>query len=414
MSVIQKDGSVEDGEAVFDSSSPPKPSHYQPYLFLSRLLRSFSTFIYLPGALLQKNRHVAERTKSKGIHIKISFVHYIICFVLGMSISFMPFFSLDISKDLVTKQKAFSFVDDVMVESTHRKIDSVTIETQVTEKVRSIENDGLDIMRKTQDFNIMELIPRKLLIIVTPTYERPFQAYYLNRLAQTLRVVPPPLLWIVVEMSSQSTETAKILRNIGVVYRHLVCKDNTTSMRNREVYQRNVALSHIEKHKLDGIVHFANDDRVYSVEIFDHMRQISHFGTWPVAALSKGKKNIFFEGPVCNGSEIIGWHTYQRNKLYRRFHVDMSGFSFNSTVLWDSVRWHRPTLEPIRQLDKSRDGLQETTFIEQMVADESQMEGLPIGCCKVMAWHLRLEAPELYYPQAWSTEKNLEVVVPLT
>lgn len=107
MSVIQKDGSVEDGEAVFDSSSPPKPSHYQPYLFLSRLLRSFSTFIYLPGALLQKNRHVAERTKSKGIHIKISFVHYIICFVLGMSISFMPFFLIRYIQGFGDQTKSF-------------------------------------------------------------------------------------------------------------------------------------------------------------------------------------------------------------------------------------------------------------------------------------------------------------------
>jgi len=125
-------------------------------------------------------------------------------------------------------------------------------------------------------FQDAELVPQKLLIIVTPTYERPFQAYYLNRLAHTLRVVPPPLLWIVVEMSSQSTETAKILRGAGVMYRHLVCNQNITSLKNMEVHQRNVALSHIEKHQLDGIVHFADDDRMYLVHLFDQMRRIRY------------------------------------------------------------------------------------------------------------------------------------------
>lgn len=58
--------------------------------------------------------------------------------------------------------------------------------------------------------------------------------------------------------------------------------------------------------------------------------------------------------------------------------------------------------------------LQETTFIEQLVEDESQMEGFPSDCSKVMVWHLHLEAPDLLYPNGWSIQKNLEVVAPLT
>lgn len=71
------------------------------------------------------------------------------------------------------------------------------------------------------------------------------------------------------------------------------------------------------------------------------------FGTWKVATLSM-RGAIFRDGPVCNGSEIIGWST---RELTRRFHADMSGFAFNSTILWDPKRWHRHILEPIRQID---------------------------------------------------------------
>jgi len=84
----------------------------------------------------------------------------------------------------------------------------------------------------------------------------------------------------------------------------------------------------------------------------------SRFGTWPVAMLAQGKNKAILEGPVCNGSQVIGWHTNEKSKRLRRFHVDMSGFAFNSTILWDSKRWKRPFLNPIRQLDTIKEGFQ--------------------------------------------------------
>lgn len=122
-----------------------------------------------------------------------------------------------------------------------------------------------------EDFNFA---PRKLIIVVTPTYNRATQAYYLNRIAQTLRLVEPPVLWIVVEGNAASFETSEILRKTGVMYRHLVCKRNTTSIRDRGVHQRNTALEHIELHKLDGIVYFADDDNIYTLELFQSLRLI--------------------------------------------------------------------------------------------------------------------------------------------
>ncbi|XP_039027059.1 probable beta-1,4-xylosyltransferase IRX9H isoform X1 [Hibiscus syriacus] len=181
--------------------------------------------------------------------------------------------------------------------------------------------------------------PLKQLIVVTPTYNRAFQAYFLNRLGQVLRLVKPPLVWIVVEEKTVSLETAEILRKNGVMYRHVVSTRNSTNVKDRGVHQRNAALEHIERHKLDGIVFFADDDNVYTLELFESLRTISRFGTWPVAMLERSKNKAILEGSVCNASRVIGWHTNEKSKRLRRFHVDMSGFAFNSTILWDPKLW---------------------------------------------------------------------------
>lgn len=82
------------------------------------------------------------------------------------------------------------------------------------------------------------------------------------------------------------------------------------------------------------------------------------FGTWTVAKLSENKMDTILEGPICNGTRVIGWHVNEPRERFRRFHAEMSGFAFNSTILWDPKRWHRPTLEPIRQVDTVKDGFQ--------------------------------------------------------
>lgn len=82
------------------------------------------------------------------------------------------------------------------------------------------------------------------------------------------------------------------------------------------------------------------------------------FGVWPVAMLAQSKNKAVLEGPVCNGSQVIGWHTNEKSKRLRRFHVDMSGFAFNSTILWDPRRWHRPSVNAVRQLDTVKEGFQ--------------------------------------------------------
>lgn len=133
---------------------------------------------------------------------------------------------------------------------------------------------GVVQRNERNEIKVLDFAPGKQLIVVTPTYNRATQAYYLNRLGHVLRLVRPPVLWIVVEMNAASMETADILRNMGIMYRHLVCAKNSTDVKDRGVHQRNTALEHIERHKLDGIVYFADDDNVYSLELFESARQI--------------------------------------------------------------------------------------------------------------------------------------------
>ncbi|XP_042492460.1 probable beta-1,4-xylosyltransferase IRX9H isoform X2 [Macadamia integrifolia] len=427
-------GAMQNGEVLSVASPLPKSSSSPGYSSLGGSLSaesvsvdSCSVLYRLQAALLSilsRRYRPSERSRAKGQLWRRAFVHFFICFMVGLFIGLTPFISMNVSINLGSKQQAFSFEVIAPDGNAHqhegtsnkgphvearRFKDNASLETRAVkpELLLEISDDKLDAQIPFHDSDLMY---RKLLIIVTPTYARPLQAYYLNRLAQTLRLVPPPLLWIVVEMFSQSAETADILRKTGVMYRHLVCYKNLTSVRDRRVHQRNVALSHIETHHLDGIVYHADDDTVHSINLFEKMREIRRFGTWPVALLTASGSKAGLEGPVCNDSQVIGWHTNRRN---RRFQSEISGFAFNSTILWDPKRWNRSNLEPIRQLDTVKKEVQESMFIEQVVEDESQMEGLGKDCSRIMVWHLHLEASHPFYPYGWFMKKNLDTVAPL-
>lgn len=99
-----------------------------------------------------------------------------------------------------------------------------------------------------------------------------------------------------------------------------------------------------------------------------------------MAKLTGNKRQAILEGPVCNETQVIGWYINESHMRFRRFHAEMSGFAFNSTILWDPKRWHRPTLEPIRQLDTVKDGFQ--------VSPSCVFSGYPVShnctpCCNV-------------------------------
>ncbi|XP_062215965.1 probable glucuronosyltransferase Os03g0287800 [Phragmites australis] len=240
--------------------------------------------------------------------------------------------------------------------------------------------------------------PRPLLVVVTTTESTPAaageRAAVLTRMAHTLRLVTPPLLWVVVESAPDVPATARLLRATGLMYRHLTYKDNftaaDTAAGKERHHQRNVALGHIEHHRLDGFVLFAGLGDVFDLRFFDQLRQISAFGAWPVATMSRDERKVVVRGPACSSSAVAGWFsrdfsngTSAAASTARPREVDVHGFAFNSSVLWDPERWGRyPASEP----DKSQDSMK---FVQQVVLEDySKVKGIPSDCSEVMVWHV--------------------------
>jgi hypothetical protein len=62
---------------------------------------------------------------------------------------------------------------------------------------------------------------RRNLLVVTPTFSRTFQALHLMSLIHTLRNVPRPLTWIVIEAGGASDETHSLLMDSRLPFHHL-------------------------------------------------------------------------------------------------------------------------------------------------------------------------------------------------
>lgn len=65
------------------------------------------------------------------------------------------------------------------------------------------------------------------------------------------------------------------------------------------------------------------------------------FGTWPTALLLANRKRVIIEGPVCDSSQVIGWHLRSMNNETITSPIHISSFAFNSSILWDPERWGR-------------------------------------------------------------------------
>lgn len=424
LSPLPRPGSVSNGETVSVSSPLSRSStaqsqtHHPPMGVLSSLLSFLDYILYriqysILGLFSYRSSRPLERSKLKGQVWRRYIFHFILCFAAGIFLGLTPFASTNLffkhhqsfSFDTVPQLDRVQSNDGVDTNSTPTPlVVGSVLDNEAVSKPDLVELSQFDNLGSDREFH-------KLLIVVTPTEGGPFQAYRLNRLGHTLKLVRSPLLWIVVDLAIQSAETADILRRNSVMYRHLVCTNNLTEAKDKRVHQRNAALSHIEKHRLDGIVFFADDDNIYSVDLFEEMRKIWRFGTWVVARLME-RTDAILEGPVCNETQVIGWHIHGRVRRFRRFHAEMPGFAFNSTILWDTKKWHRPTIEPIRHVDVINVGDQASFFMAQMVEEESQMECLQQNSSKVLVWQLHSDSWDPYPPR-WHMKTSLDVTIPL-
>ncbi|GAA0147656.1 glycosyltransferase [Lithospermum erythrorhizon] len=333
-----------------------------------------------------------ERSKKRVQLWKKAIVHFSLCFVMGFFTGFAP-----TAKDTIisnnqvsisSNRSAFSPQSMEMLHQsntnhsatrTNQTNHSAMRTTQSSHSATTTHSKKLGEKRDTS------VKPNRLVIIVTPTSVKDkLRLVLLSRMANTLRLVPSPLLWVVVEQQTESSDVSELLRKTGIMYRHLVFKENFTDTRTELDYQRNIALNHIEHHKLSGIVHFAGLSNVYDLSFFDEIRGIEVFGTWPLALLKANRKRLIIEGPVCDSSEVIGWHLKKlQNLTDSRPPIHLSSIAFNSSILWDPERWGRTS----SLQDTSQDSLK---FVRnEVLEEETKLKGIPSqSCSKVLLWNL--------------------------
>lgn len=210
-----------------------------------------------------------ERSKKK-LHLwKKAALHFLLCFVMGFFTGFAPTSKASIFSSNATASLLFTYSPQP-VEALHKDFNS----SLLVEEEHNHETSK-EIIPEEEKEETEELEIRRLLIVITPTSTRDkLRGALLERLASTLKLVAQPLLWIVVEQQSDDSEVSEILRKTGIMYRHVVFKENFTDAASKMDHQRNVALNHIEYHRLSGIVHFAGLSNVYDLGFFEEIRAV--------------------------------------------------------------------------------------------------------------------------------------------
>eukprot|EP00249_Psilotum_nudum_P010755 c22743_g1_i1 orf=656-2263(-) len=293
---------------------------------------------------------------------------------------------------------------------------------------------------------------RKQLLVITFTYVRTFQAVHMTCLMHTLRLVPGPLVWIVIEAGGASNETAVLLSDSGLLYFHLGIGEAMPSEwvdRLRvEMLLRIEGLRFVRNQQLDGIVVFADDSNTYSLEFFNAVQRVNWIGSLSIGLLShsgfpgnlkeeaelkndalvnrenakqEARQWLPIQGPVCNSTgHLIGWYvpnttadTVQgsaNQRLYSLRMLEWSSFVLNAQLLWDHIQkpawiysWDEWVLDKDSAYLSPLDMVKDASFVE------------PLGDCgrDVLLWWLRIEArSDSKFPSWWVINPRLEVVVP--
>ncbi|KAH0458870.1 hypothetical protein IEQ34_011684 [Dendrobium chrysotoxum] len=283
------------------------------------------------------------------------------------------------------------------------------------------------------------------IIVVTPTYVRTFQALHLTGITHSLMLLPYNLTWIVVEAGGVTNETAGILERSRLPFLHIPFLEKIplrwTDRHRMEARMRLHALRLVKERMLDGIVVFADDSNMHSMELFDEVQKVKWVGALSVGILvhsgnskpmsdkeptEEEKQNapLPIQGPACNSSgHLIGWHTFNSLPYADKsatlvgevgtvlpMKLEWSGFVLNSRVLWEDVEG-KP--DWVRNLDDvGKDG-EEIESPLALLKDPSFIE--PLGNCgkKVLLWWLRAEArADSKFPPGWIIDPPLEIIVP--
>ncbi|CAL5060873.1 unnamed protein product [Urochloa decumbens] len=250
---------------------------------------------------------------------------------------------------------------------------------------------------------------QQLVIAITTTAgqscsDRERRSAALTRTAHALRLVSPPavVVWLVVEPAREAAPTAALLRRTGLVYRHLTYADNFTAdaWEEERHHQRNVALGHVEQHRLRGVVLFAGLADVYDLRLLDNLRHVRTLGAWPVATVWEQEGRVAVQGPLCRSTSsnssstaVSAWFSAPTFGIIATTSTSSrpgpdgssAGFAFASDLLWDPARWDRfPTSEP----DRSQDSID---FVHRLLLhDYNKTRPIPdySACLHIMAWRV--------------------------
>ncbi|XP_058227922.1 beta-1,4-xylosyltransferase IRX14 [Rhododendron vialii] len=313
--------------------------------------------------------------------------------------------------------------DPVEVMKAHRIIDRVQREQRVQYGVKT---------------------PRSV-IAVTPTYVRTFQTLHLTGVMHSLMNVPYDLTWIVVEAGGTTNETAWLVARSGLRVVHVGFEEEmpvSWDDRHRlEARMRLRALRVVRELKLEGIVMFADDSNMHSMELFDEIQKVKWVGAVSVGILvhsgdpeeesSVAQKDdvenspMPVQGPACNSSDqLVGWHTFNSlpyegkgakyvgdvaTVLPRK--LEWAGFVLNSRLLWKENEGDKP--EWVKDLDTVGGDAEDIETPLSLLKDPSVVE--PLGSCgrKILLWWLRVEArADSKFPARWIIDTPMEVTVP--
>ena len=143
--IILREGSVRDWSEFNNPSPSPKLLYSQSYVAMRGLLASVISldFFLLSSKLKsvcaamtsQRHSRSQERSKSKGLTCRRVAVHLLFFFMVGIFIGFMPLFSVDVYKKIVSKNKMLLFHEGVietkMVGTRVKESEAVLVEKEV-------------------------------------------------------------------------------------------------------------------------------------------------------------------------------------------------------------------------------------------------------------------------------------------
>ncbi|KAJ1421152.1 Nucleotide-diphospho-sugar transferase [Sesbania bispinosa] len=281
----------------------------------------------------------------------------------------------------------------------------------------------------------------RTVIAVTPTYVRTFQKLHLIGVMHSLMLVPYDLVWIVVEAGGVTNETASIIAKSGLRTIHDGFNQRMPiswdARHKLEAQMRLHALRIVRKEKLDGVVMFADDCNMHSMQLFDEIQSVKWIGAVSVGILvhsdtdesssSQGEEEappMPVQGPACNATNnLVGWHTFNSLRYTGRSAVyiddrapvlprklEWSGFVLNSRLLWKDLDDRPDWIKDVEALDGVDEDIDSPL---SLLKDTSVVE--PLGSCgrQVLLWWLRVEArTDSKFPSQWIIDPPLDITVP--